>query len=137
MTTIELQSSDGEIFPADLGAAKLSLTIRTMLLGIQSGKDGTKNENKDPLKLSNIKGNVLKKVMEWCEQHKNDEIKDEDNERSGTCQDVDNSKSYSISSLKFYKCPSILIFRLCHIPFYYNLHSCKFNESDSCCIDIS
>jgi len=80
MPNIKLQSSDGEIFPVDVEIAKQSVTIKTMLedLGWEEDDDevvplpnvidlaysqGTKH---------NVNASILKKVIQWATQHKDD-----------------------------------------------------------------
>ena len=69
---ITIQSSDGDNFKVDLDAAKKSVTIRTMLedLGVEANNE--EDEVKEVLPLPNIDSEVLRKVIDWCEQHKND-----------------------------------------------------------------
>merc|ERR1712156_571722 len=71
-TKITIQSSDGDNFKVDLDAAKKSVTIRTMLedLGVEQNND--EDEVKEVLPLPNIDSEVLRKVIDWCEEHKND-----------------------------------------------------------------
>ena len=71
-TKITIQSSDGDNFKVDLDAAKKSVTIRTMLedLGVEANNE--EDEVKEVLPLPNIDSEVLRKVIDWCEQHKND-----------------------------------------------------------------
>ena len=99
MATVELQSNDGKIFPVDIKAAKLSLTIQTMLLDINCEKDDTVHKPKGPIKLPDVKGNVLEKVMEWCEQHKNDEQTNEDEKEKAACKDAGDNKSRELYDL--------------------------------------
>ena len=49
-----------------------SVTIRTMLedLGVEASNE--EDEVKEVLPFPNIDSEVLKKVIDWCEQHKND-----------------------------------------------------------------
>ena len=77
---ITLQSGDGEMFPVDLDVAKKSRTIRTMLedLGIETENDG--EEIKETLPLPNITAMILKKVIDWCEFHKDDKESDDQEE---------------------------------------------------------
>merc|ERR1712156_1416381 len=69
---INLQSSDEKIFKEDLDVVKKSITIRTMLedLGVEQNND--EEEVKEVLPLPNIDSEVLRKVIDWCEEHKND-----------------------------------------------------------------
>jgi len=97
MATVELQSNDGKIFPVDIKAAKLSLTIQTMLLDIDSEKDDKKM--KGPIKLSDVKGNVLEKVIEWCEEHKNDELANEHDKEKAAGKEVGENKTRELHEL--------------------------------------
>ena len=68
---IKLQSCDGQSFPVDVEIAKKSITIKTMLedLGIEEeGTEGTDNQ----VPLPNMNAPILKKVIEWATQHKDD-----------------------------------------------------------------
>ena len=58
MPSIDLQSSDGEIFPVDLEVAKVSHTLRNMLenLGIEEGTE-------DIVPLPKVNAKTLKKVI--------------------------------------------------------------------------
>ena len=71
-TNISIQSSDGDNFKVDSDAAKKSVTIQTMLedLGVEANNE--EDEVKEVLPLPNIDSEVLRKVIDWCEQHKND-----------------------------------------------------------------
>ena len=66
MSTIKLQSYDGEIFQVDLEIARQSLTIKTMLedLGI--------TDDEETVPLPNVSADILKKIIEWATQHKDD-----------------------------------------------------------------
>ena len=79
MSTIKLQSSDGEIFPVEVEVAKQSITIKTMLddLGLEEDDD-------EVVPLPNVNAAILKKVIQWATQHKEDPPlpeKDENKER--------------------------------------------------------
>ena len=69
---INIQSSDGKTFLVNLDAAKMSVTIRTMLEDLDIEKDSDEEEIKDVLPIPNIDANVLQKVIDWCEEHKDD-----------------------------------------------------------------
>ena len=64
-------STDGDKFKVSLDAAKKSVAIRTMLedLGVEDNND--EDEVKEVLPLPNIDSEVLRKVFDWCEEHKN------------------------------------------------------------------
>lgn len=63
---ITLRSSDDRSFTVDDKVAKLSETIKTMLdtLGSQEQEDDT------PIPITNVTGDVLAKVVEWGNHHK-------------------------------------------------------------------
>lgn len=69
-TKIRIQSSDGEIFKVDIDVAKKSKTIRTMLEDLGIEKDNNEEEIKEILPLPNVTAMILKKVIDWCEFHK-------------------------------------------------------------------
>ncbi|ELK31877.1 S-phase kinase-associated protein 1 [Myotis davidii] len=76
MPAIRLQSSNGEIFEADVEIAKQSVTIKTMLedLGMDAeGDDG-------PVPLPNVNAATLKKGFQCCTHHKDDPPPPEDSE---------------------------------------------------------
>ena len=66
MSTIKLQSYDGEIFQVDLEIARQSLTIKTML------EDLDITDNEETVPLPNVSAEILKKIIEWATQHKDD-----------------------------------------------------------------
>ena len=66
MSTIKLQSYDGEIFQVDLEIARQSLTIKTML------EDLDITDNEETVPLPNMSAEILKKIIEWATQHKDD-----------------------------------------------------------------
>lgn len=67
MTTIRLQSSDGEIFKTDAQIIKFSGTIKTLLEEFL--KD---NEKGDVLPLPNVDAKILRRVLQWWNHHKDD-----------------------------------------------------------------
>ena len=68
-TTIALQSSDGEKFDVPKEIARKSVTIKTMLEDLGLDDD---DSNCEAVPLPNVVGSVLKKVIEWCEKHKDE-----------------------------------------------------------------
>ena len=83
MSTIKLQSNDGEIFQVDLDIARQSLTVKTMLedLGIAD------SEEEETVPLPNVSADILKKIIEWATQHRHDPVPKEgeyEEHRSGT-----------------------------------------------------
>ena len=71
MSTIKLQSNDGETFQVDLDIARQSLTIKTMLedLGIVDSEGP-----EETVPLPNVSAEILKKIITWATQHKDDPI---------------------------------------------------------------
>uniref|UniRef100_A0A914X9I3 Skp1-related protein n=2 Tax=Plectus sambesii TaxID=2011161 RepID=A0A914X9I3_9BILA len=81
--TIKVQSSDGEVFDVDQDVIKLSNTINTMLqdLGMDAEQDQT-----EAIPLQNVNAAILKKVIQWCQYHKEDPppAEDDDNKEKRT-----------------------------------------------------
>ena len=69
MPSIQLQSSDAENFKVDVKVASKSITIKTMLEDL-----GLEEDNAEiPVPLPNVDGKTLKKVIEWCTKHQDDD----------------------------------------------------------------
>jgi len=86
MPKVILESSDLQNFPVDVEIAKMSTTIKTMLedLGVSS-EEG--NEEKIPL--PNVRGEILKRVIEWSEKHQGDPpVADDDDTREKRTDDI-------------------------------------------------
>jgi len=75
MPTIQLQSSDGEVFKVDTGIAKQSVTIKTMLEDL-----GIEEDDEEVVPLPNVNAAILKRVIQWCSYHKDDPAPPEDDE---------------------------------------------------------
>lgn len=75
MRTITLQSSDHVIFKVDVEVAKCSGTIKTMLEDL-----GISEDNAEVIPLPNVSSNILKRVIDYCIQHKDDPIMPDDEE---------------------------------------------------------
>ncbi|XP_062550740.1 S-phase kinase-associated protein 1-like [Armigeres subalbatus] len=69
MTTIKLQSADGDIYEAEIRVAKCSNTIKTMIedLGMDENQD-------EAVPLPNVNSATLHKVLEWANYHKDDSL---------------------------------------------------------------
>ena len=67
MSTVTLVSSDGNKFMVERKVLKLSTTISDLLA------DCEEITTLDVIPITNIKGNVLQKVLDYCEHHVNDE----------------------------------------------------------------
>jgi len=86
MPKVILQSSDNKSFPVEVEIAKMSTTIKTMLedLGVNS-EEG--KEEKIPL--PNVRGEILKLVIQWAEQHQADPpLPDDEDTRERRTDDI-------------------------------------------------
>ena len=72
MSTIRLQSCDGEIFHIDKIIAMKLKTVKTLLEDLGDGDD-------EVIPLPNVSSDILKKIIQWTEHHKNDP-EDDDNQ---------------------------------------------------------
>ena len=81
---INLRSSDNVDFSMDVELAKISETIKTMLDDLGS------DEASEPIPLPKVNGATLKKVVEWCEHHKEDhkEFAEEDESTQPRLDDI-------------------------------------------------
>jgi S-phase kinase-associated protein 1 len=97
---ITLQSGDGKDFLVDVEAAKMSVTIRTMLddLGIESSS--VDDEIKDILPIPNCNAAVLEKVILWCEHHK-DDVEPEKKEPESKAVSVASKDPYELEGFDF------------------------------------
>ncbi|XKL63409.1 hypothetical protein PGB90_005773 [Kerria lacca] len=81
MPKIRLQSCDNDIFEVDYDVAKCSTTIKTMVddLGLDDNDD-------EIVPLPNVNSAILRKVIQWATQHKDDPPppEDEDNREKRT-----------------------------------------------------
>ena len=75
---IKLQSSEGESFPVDVEIAKKSVTIKTMLEDLGIEEEETDNQ----VPLPNVTSPILKKVIEWATQHRDDPPPPEEDENT-------------------------------------------------------
>ncbi|KAL0930872.1 S-phase kinase-associated protein 1 [Colletotrichum truncatum] len=75
---IWVQSNDSITIPVDRVVAERSMLIKNMLEDV--GDDAISQEN--PIPIPNVNEAVLRKVIEWCEHHRNDppQTQDEEND---------------------------------------------------------
>jgi len=73
MPNIKLQSADGDVVVVDRDVAKLSVTIKTMLEDLRVSE-----EDDEAIPLQNVNAATLKKVIQWCQYHKDDPPPPED-----------------------------------------------------------
>jgi len=71
---VKVESSDHEKFEVKRDVIKLSGTINTMLmdLGMDASGDDDNGEMATPIPLPNVNAAILRKVIQWMEQHKDD-----------------------------------------------------------------
>ncbi|KAI8372783.1 E3 ubiquitin ligase complex SCF subunit sconC [Radiomyces spectabilis] len=77
--SVRLLSSDNEEFAVEKAVAERSVLIKNMLEDVGEGDA--------PIPLPNVTAKVLKKVIEWCEHHKDDTHIQDEQERRNT--DID------------------------------------------------
>ncbi|KAI5310821.1 hypothetical protein KEM55_000481 [Ascosphaera atra] len=66
MSMIKLQSSDGVVIEVERPVAERSILLKNMLEDL--------GEQEEAVPISNVNETVLRKVIEWCEHHKNDPV---------------------------------------------------------------
>ena len=94
MPSISLQSSDGENFCVDVEIARKSITIKTMLEDLGLEDEGAET----PVPLPNVDGKTLKKIIQWCTKHKDDQkIPDVGNLSLGSSNDATADKKEETS----------------------------------------
>ncbi len=79
---VTLQSSDGTKMQVDREVADRSVLLKTMIDDL-----GEEQVSEQPVPLPNVNEAVLKKVIEWCEHHRNDPLptnEDENESRKKT-----------------------------------------------------
>ncbi|VDM10899.1 unnamed protein product [Wuchereria bancrofti] len=96
---ISLISSDNETFEVDRNVIRLSTTINTMLqdLGMDN-QDGGDVDMVEGIPLQSVNSAILKKVIHWCEYHKDDPIPPEDNDNKE--KRTDDISSWDVEFLK-------------------------------------
>uniref|UniRef100_A0A914L405 Skp1-related protein n=3 Tax=Meloidogyne TaxID=189290 RepID=A0A914L405_MELIC len=78
---ILLESNDDETFEVDRSVIRLSTTLNTMFqdLGMDQS-DANDAMLQEPIPLANVNGAVLRKVIAWCQHHKDDPVVTDDAE---------------------------------------------------------
>ncbi|XP_034947886.1 S-phase kinase-associated protein 1-like isoform X2 [Chelonus insularis] len=80
MTTIKLQTNDGEIFEVDTKIAKLSGTIKCLVEDLNPNDDQDDDREDEIIPLSEVNSTILRKVIEWATYHQDDPLPLEDND---------------------------------------------------------
>ncbi|EFQ24879.1 Skp1 family protein [Colletotrichum navitas] len=73
---IWVQSNDNITIPVDRVVAERSMLIKNMLEDV--GDDSISQEN--PIPIPNVNEAVLRKVIDWCDHHRNDPVQTQDDE---------------------------------------------------------
>ncbi|KAL1850977.1 hypothetical protein VTK73DRAFT_9566 [Phialemonium thermophilum] len=83
---VQLQSSDGVVIEVDREVAVRSVLLRNLLDDF-----GASIVNEGPIPLNNVNEAVLRKVLEWCEHHRNDpaQTADDENDTRKRTTDID------------------------------------------------
>jgi S-phase kinase-associated protein 1 len=72
---IWVESSDSAVIEIDRAVAERSMLIKNLLDDI-----GDNTDPNNPIPVQNVNESVLRKVIEWCEHHRNDPIQTQDDE---------------------------------------------------------
>ncbi|TKR77875.1 hypothetical protein L596_018774 [Steinernema carpocapsae] len=72
MPKIQVQSSDSEVFEVDREVIRLSVTINTMLQDLGMDDNDDLAGMGEPIPLQNVNASILRKVISWCQHHKDD-----------------------------------------------------------------
>jgi S-phase kinase-associated protein 1 len=62
----------GKVFDVDIEIIKKSVIIKNMLEDLNIGQDATVEVDEELIPLPNITERSMEKIIEWCQQHKND-----------------------------------------------------------------
>ncbi|KAI6176189.1 Skp1-related protein [Aphelenchoides bicaudatus] len=95
---IILQSNDNEEFEVDRDVIRLSTTLNTMFQDLGMDDPDAGETLNDPIPLANVNGAILRKVIQWCQYHKDDPptANDSDNKERRT----DDIQSWDVEFLK-------------------------------------
>lgn len=72
MVKCQLQCKSGKVFIVEIDAISKSVIVKNMLDDLGMGKDPTIELEKEVIPLPNISEACMGKVIEWCQQHKDD-----------------------------------------------------------------
>jgi len=86
LNTVILCSADGAQITIDRAVADRSILLKNMIEDL--GEDNVQNT---PVPLPNVNEAVLRKVIEWCEHHRNDPVQtnEEENDARKKTSDID------------------------------------------------
>jgi S-phase kinase-associated protein 1 len=72
MVKCRLQCMSGKVFDVDVEIIKKSVIIKNMLEDLNIGQDASVEVDEELIPLPNITERSMEKIIEWCQQHKND-----------------------------------------------------------------
>ena len=75
MSTVTLQSSDEEIFPVDKTIAKKFKIVKSLL-------EDLGDEDDEVIPLPTVSSDILRRVIQWAEHHKNDPDHDDNQDKT-------------------------------------------------------
>ena len=75
MSTVTLQSSDEEIFPVDKTIAKKFKIVKSLL-------EDLGDEDDEVIPLPTVSSDILRRVIQWTEHHKNDPDHDDNQDKT-------------------------------------------------------
>ena len=87
-THVKLQSNDGETYEVEFAVAKKSETIKNILEDLPDADDD------EPVPLPNVNSQILRKVIAWCTQHRDDPPVPEDDNIDAREKRTDNIDSW-------------------------------------------
>ncbi|CAD5221820.1 unnamed protein product [Bursaphelenchus okinawaensis] len=95
---IILQSNDNEDFEVDRDVIRLSNTLNTMFQDLGMDDPESADSLNDPIPLANVNGTILRKVIQWCQYHKDDPPAQADADRKE--RRTDDISSWDVEFLK-------------------------------------
>lgn len=79
MSTVKIVTSDNREFEVDQKVANSFKVIHDMLETLRSGEDGDIKDADTPIKITNVRGDIMKELIAWVDHHKDDpETSDEE-----------------------------------------------------------
>ena len=81
---LKLESSDGEIITVEADVIRQAITIDDMLRDLED--QGFSDD--EPIPIANVTSNILKKIIEWCRHHKDENPLTEESESDVKTDDI-------------------------------------------------
>ena len=110
---LKLESNDGEVFDVEFNVACQSKVLKAML-----EDTGDIADDDDPVPLPPLNGATLRKVIEWCTQHQNDNPVEEEDPLDASERRTDDIDSWD---KEFLKVDQGILFELIHAANYLNI----------------